>query len=542
MLRNVLEDYLSSLVERDLDYPIIALLQAMGFFDIHLTHGSVEFGKDFIAKRVEENIEYQYAIQSKKGDINQELWRNKIRGQVEEAIVTNLSHPQFDTNLPRKAVLATTGRLIGNARLASQEFKSKLIAEGKVSDLEFWEKEQFAQFSEQFGFTAFHVTVKGLTGLGQFYLTYSKAIQGMLSDREIEEFSRLWIDDALNFHTRIFRASIEAEVISAKLLEKGHYYEAITTYLSLARLVMMVTYESDESFVKNILNDIVNDRITSLCRVFLDELSSQWAAAEKDFLRVCGPGSSFPMLNYPVWCARVLELAGLYFILTPDQAEKERMIGFLIEFIEREQGAGHIPSDRYSVSMVWPTLALLKCGKNDVATDFVKRAMVWLCDRVEEGWGLAEYDATEVEESTILLGYPFDFIHGRKKSSSYLATVLTDLAAFMGNKEFYGDCFNDIEACEFGYTYWQVPDTKAVFTIESEEVLTYANIPHQEELTSFDDLTYAAHIKNEPSSFEIANKTSSRALVLLSVLLKDRYFPRQWPTILKGDTEPSIGH
>jgi restriction endonuclease len=135
MLRNVLEDYLNSINERDFDYPLSSLLQGMGFHDIHFTHGAVEFGKDFIAKRVEDGTEYQYAIQSKKGDIGQGLWRNEIRGQLEEAISSDLSHPQFNTSLPRKVILVTTGRLSGNARLASQEFKTKLAREDQVQDL-----------------------------------------------------------------------------------------------------------------------------------------------------------------------------------------------------------------------------------------------------------------------------------------------------------------------------------------------------------------------------------------------------------------------
>src|ERR1043166_1569072 len=125
MLRNVLEDYLSSIREREFDYPLSALLQAMGFYDIHFTHGGVEFGKDFIAKKVDDGTEYQYAIQSKKGNINQGLWRDEIKGQLEEAIEIDLSHPQFNTSSPRKVILVTTGRLSGNARLATQEFKKK---------------------------------------------------------------------------------------------------------------------------------------------------------------------------------------------------------------------------------------------------------------------------------------------------------------------------------------------------------------------------------------------------------------------------------
>ena len=52
MLRNALDDYLSDLKERELYLPFRLLLSAMGFYDVHLTHGQFEFGKDLIAKSV----------------------------------------------------------------------------------------------------------------------------------------------------------------------------------------------------------------------------------------------------------------------------------------------------------------------------------------------------------------------------------------------------------------------------------------------------------------------------------------------------------
>ena len=50
MLANVVESYLDSLEEREFDAPFMALLRALGFWDIHLLHGPFEFGKDLIAK------------------------------------------------------------------------------------------------------------------------------------------------------------------------------------------------------------------------------------------------------------------------------------------------------------------------------------------------------------------------------------------------------------------------------------------------------------------------------------------------------------
>jgi hypothetical protein len=530
MLRNVLEDYLSSIKdERDFDCPLSSLLQAMGFYDIHFTHGGVEFGKDFIAKKFENGVEYQYAIQSKKGNINQSLWRNEIRGQLEEAVLSDLSHPQFNTALPRKAILVTTGRLSGNARLASQEFKARLESDNQIQALIFWEKEQLAQLSEEHGFVGIHQnTAKGLSGFAQFYLTYSKAVEGTLSDKEIEEFSRLWLDESLEYRKRILRASIEAEIIATRLIDGDHIYEARTVYLGLARVVMQVTYENDDAFVIEILEETIKNKILPLCKLFFNQLKSDWEEAEKSLLRLCYKYSSLPMLHYLVWCARVLETVSLYFFLTKDQNERGEAISFLTEFIEKEEGCGHIPGDRYAVSLVWATLALTKFGRKDKAVDLVKRSVIWLCDRVEKGFGLARYEADEYEETAILLGYPFDFIRVEKNRSSYLATISSDLAAFLGNRDFYADVINDLEACEIVYSYWQFPDTKAIFTIDTEECRTYPNIPHQYSITDFEEFNYAEHIKEEPSSFQIIQTAGLNSLALLSILLKDRYFPKMW--------------
>lgn len=533
MLRNVLEDYLNSIVERDFDYPLMSLLQAMGFYDIHFTHGAIEFGKDFIAKKVEGGIKYQYAIQSKKGNISQGLWRNEIRGQVEEAIVSDLSHPQFSTILPRKVVLVTTGRLTGNARLAAQEFKTKLEADSQVQELVFWEKEQLIQFSEEFGLSGVHQnTAKGLAGFAQFYLTYSKAMQGILSDREIEEFSRLWLDENLEYRKRILRASIEAEIIAAKLIEAGQIYGAITIYLSLGRLIMATIHKNDDAFLTDIFTELVHEKITPLCKRFFHQLKSEWVEAEKSMLRLCLTNGFFQLLHYLVWCARALEIVSLYFFLTKDKAEKDSAIAFLDDLIEMEEGCGHITSDRYAVSLVWPTLAFVQASELDKAIRLVKRSVVWLCDKVEKGFGIARYEADEYEETAMLLGPPFDFIKVEKNGSSYLATALGDLAAFIGDKEFYADVVNDIEACEIAYEYWQFPDTDAIFTIDTEECVSYPNITHYNDITVFEDFEYAEHIKHEASSFQITKKTGLNSLVMLSVLLKDRYFPKLWRDII----------
>lgn len=534
MLRNALEDYLNSIIERDFDYPLTSLLQAKGFYDIHFTHGRNEIGKDFIAKKLENGTEYQYAIQSKRGNIGQpEL--EKIQGQLLLASISGLSHPQFNKSLERRVILVTTGRLIGNAPIILQDFNDVLADTYQKNGIEFWGQERLIQEADEFGFSGIHQnTARELKGIGQFYLTYSKAIDGNLSDREIEEFSHLWLDENLEYKKRIFRASIEAEIIASKLIEGGMLYEAIIIYISVARTIMQVTYETDDNFVVEIYKELINEKIVPLCKSFLDGLKSDWENIGKSLLHLCLRYSAFPMLNYIVWCARISEISSLYFFLTPDESEKNEVIDFLNNFIEKEEGFGHIPSDRYATSLVWITLALLQSGNREKAVELIKESAIWLFDRVQNGFGLARYEADEQTETNTLLGFPFDFIDVERNKSSFLATIVADLAAFIEDKQLYSDIVNDAEACGIAYNYWQFPDTMAIFTILTEECRNYPNISHQDFINNFDDFDYASHLKDEPKSFQIINKVGKEGLILLSVLLKDRYFPTAWKQIISA--------
>ena len=234
------------------------------------------------------------------------------------------------------------------------------------------------------------------------------------------------------------------------------------------------------------------------------------------------------MLHYLVWCSRILTVNGLLFFLTSDQKERESLFEFLKEFVATEPGCGHPASDRYATALVWPTLALIASKDPLAAIDLVRRAVIWLGDRMEQGFGLAAYDATEYEETAVLVGYPFAAVSAQKSNGSFLATVLADLAAFTGDTEFYAAVVNDFAACEIAYEYWQAPDTKAVCTIFSEESRTYPNSVHQATLTSFDDFKYAEHIAEEPENYTTVDKVGLGSLILLSILLRDRYFPKMW--------------
>jgi len=139
MLAAAIGNYIDSLTEREFDTPFMALLRLHGFTDIHFLHGAFEFGKDFIAKRKEDGIEYQYAFQTKAGDLGLSEWK-ECRGQIDMLRVNSLAHPNFDKAIPRKARFVTTGRLVGGAPLDAQEYREHLA---RLNESEFvaWDRD-----------------------------------------------------------------------------------------------------------------------------------------------------------------------------------------------------------------------------------------------------------------------------------------------------------------------------------------------------------------------------------------------------------------
>jgi hypothetical protein len=85
MLGDAIANYVDSLAEREFDAPFIAMLRAHGFTDVHFLHGAFEFGKDFIAKRIENSQQIQYVFQTKAGNIGLTEW-HQCRGHIRTSI------------------------------------------------------------------------------------------------------------------------------------------------------------------------------------------------------------------------------------------------------------------------------------------------------------------------------------------------------------------------------------------------------------------------------------------------------------------------
>src|SRR5712664_3622786 len=202
MLADVIGNYVDSLTEREFDEPFIVLLRLHEFTDIHFLHGSFEFGKDFIAKRVEEGIKYQYAFQTKAGDVGISEW-NQCRGQIDMLRTDALAHPNFDKNLIRRARFVITGRLVGGAGLAAQQYSEHLQALGEMQFLT-WDRDTIVEMLA--------VDPSSLSGSPAALLQILGSQRKLLNFAVLEKHSRTWIQSECS--TESLRIVLEAAVIA----------------------------------------------------------------------------------------------------------------------------------------------------------------------------------------------------------------------------------------------------------------------------------------------------------------------------------------
>lgn len=423
MLDAAIDAYLDSVKERAFDEPLLALLRAENFTDVHLTHGAVEFGKDVIAKR----DGLQWAFQSKAGNITQNGWR-ELTGQLDELRLSDLSHPAFDTSLERKCVLVCTGRLTGNAPLAAQEYNDRCRARGEPV-VEFWGREGLR--TKLAGEPT--ALLRGSWDSPLIAL-FGDIGTGALTIDRIEWFSRRWTD--WNYRRLTSLGIVEVGLIAQALHDAQRLDLACHVTLAMVRAAWAAGDKEPEAAR-------VSDAAGAMFETYaleLFELGEQLTDIRR------GPlvQSPFDWACYPVRAIRTAELLGLLSLRLRERGDPfaDEVSDLLAALVSAHPGCSHPLGDRYAASLI-PTVLALQCRYETAPTAVLTRATRWLCQHYQDGRGLAAEDAEPSEEVARAFGTAFEHVRLTRRSESYLASVLTDLAAVLRLPDLYGDIRND---------------------------------------------------------------------------------------------------
>jgi hypothetical protein len=521
MLAAAIGNYVDSLSEREFDVPFIALLRLHGFTDIHFLHGAFEFGKDFIAKRKEDGIEYQYAFQTKAGDLGLSEWK-ECRGQIDMLRVNSLAHPNFDKAMPRKARFVTTGRLVGGAPLDAQEYREHLA---RLNESEFvtWDRDTLIEMLavDPVSLSGSPLSLLQILGTGGNDINFTL----------LETHSRGWIKSGNNPSN--LRDSLEAAVIASHCRKHNRIDLACAVTLMSLRSSFATTHGA------NPLPDIAGVAISTARALFRYYATQLWELCRGRFLQadelILEDRTPAGFVTYPVRCLILFEILGLLGLLlkTEDATMSATIAEYLAQFAKANAGTAHPISDRWAISLVPATLLLARHAKVDVIRSFLLSVVTWIADRHEDGnLGLAGPYSSPMEETIRLLAPPFEHITLQMKTQSYVASLILDLASVLEDQELYDAARNEFLAVDIFLPIMEVDDDLGQYGRHLGAQRFEPNMLYDQYWAPQENWKSAAHHKRGMAIYYPEQVGSGWDQLAISSVLRDRHFVYSWRRIL----------
>lgn len=508
MLADAIGEFLDAVTEREFDEPLLALLRAQGFTDIHFLHGSYEFGKDAIAKRVVDGQLRQFVIQSKAGDLNQSGWQS-IVGQIDLLKNNTVAHPNFDATLPRRAVLVMTGRLVGGGLTVAQNYEERSVGKGEPP-LEIWDRERLQEF---------------LIGAPDALLTGSVTgpLLGVLAaindqeitDGDVERFSASWMR-AGEVPTQA--SAFEAALVAGRLAHTSRKDLAALTGLGLVRSVWASVHATEPPPLAALE---MAEYGRQLFLVYAKELWDEAHGIEADGLNgLNAAGGHFS--TYRVLALRLVELFGL---LALAEAEFAKPVAeWLKQFFKTNPAASQPISDKWGVSLI-PAAVTLNAIDPTATADLLRRVTRWTCDYYEgHGLGLAAADAEPQQEVDYLFGGAFEHITLPKRKLSYIATIVLDLAAALGHSASYDDARNDFLAVDAGPGVPTPRDDVDQYKVAGADVPLNTAPNYAEEWQHGDDWHMAPHHRSAITDCYLGRIGRPWDQLAVSAVTRDRHW------------------
>ena len=208
-----------------------------------------------------------------------------------------------------------------------------------IRPVQVWSKQNLLEFLLGYGLNGVHrATAGGFGEFGRFFLTYSRALQGIITVQEIEQYSRQWADADIDPERRLLLAAIESEVLAQQCLAHDLVYEAIQFHLARLRLLCELTYADGAVPLRELWDGAVA-QLHALCAEHISRVREAWAG-EKDLLKTWF--GDLHMNTYPVQCARIIEIASLAYFTAADDETREQYVG--VRCRVRASGARVCPS------------------------------------------------------------------------------------------------------------------------------------------------------------------------------------------------------
>lgn len=498
MLKNVIEDFLKSTTEPNFYVIFPSILHALGFSDVHFTHGITEYGKDFIAKK----NDCQYCFQLKAGDINLGDFR-EIKLQLLDAYTNRISYPCCDDKLEFRVVLVTTGIVKSVCDVDFKAFNQYLTEQLRETPIEIWDYYHLLKIMYNDEFDQYFSSYLDNQEIASFLKILSSIKEQNYNWYEFERYTVKWLADDDKAR---FRPFIEAGIFAKFLKENNDDYYLAMLYVCLFRFCQVK--HLGDAYQATLRNELKN-----ICQSYAERLTNLRQRQEKFNCTLKLPN---PFFDYPRYCLQTAEIIAVGILLDLLPVTE---IDNLEYMIVSEKGMCYIISDNYAVTVYLITRALLKCGKGELLKKYLTNTAIWVCDRIAD-YGTAQIPSNEVEEAAQILATYLTCFDVPRRKASFTATVLLYCVFLTGDPSLLKSCINEFKAVDTILEYHNVLDNESVWRYDAKEI-TDSNDPEYTEKAGFDysnGLKYL--IENSTVSVSEENKNLS------AWLLRERFYPQ----------------
>jgi len=434
-LADAVAAYVEGLTEREFDAPLLALLRRLGFQHVHVVHGAYEFGRDFVARRHEDGVEYQYCLQSKAGDLASAGWRD-VRQQVDAMRSGSVVHPDFDPSLRRRLVVVTNGRLKGGAGVEFQDY-NRYHQDREEVPTELWDIDWLVPQFEA-------VLVEGVPAKDRARTLemLGRLGQGAGSRLDLREYARAWFQPVLG------PAQRWGNVLTGAMLAKeaaAHGREDLAA--QVAFLLLRAAWENPPEADRPDRTELAVAR-----RLFSAHAAEFWEAVKTEDpldLTTRSKTGLDAFVTHPVRAARLCEQLCLLGVLAHTErktALAEEIAAYVEAFLGVSPGAAHPVSDEWAFSLLVTVVLLALTDHRDTARSALRTAAVWLLDRVEHGSGIVRAGEPASAAVRQLLGPAYPHFKLGHEPAAYAFTVVLDLAHLCGFEDLYSDLLSDLDA------------------------------------------------------------------------------------------------
>ncbi len=293
--------------------------------------------------------------------------------------------------MSRRAVLVTTGRLVGAAAADAQEYKNFLNERGEIS-FDVWDQEDLRYW-------LIHDPSCGLAGgiAGDLLAVIVAAEQGLICQQQLERYTRQWTSIPLH------RAAIEAAVIANKLRDCRRADLAAITALCVLRAARSQDSYPDAGLFLGATDEHVAEEARSAVMTIVSKQpgmerppSDRWAVS-----LMCASLAAYP--NSPAKVADLLENAIIWTVdyydgrpgLAPvDCAELEEieyLMGFPLSHVElRNRRSSYLATMLIDLCAFFGFKKLYEAALNDFYAVNVVPTMISADERLAR-WGAGEF-------------------------------------------------------------------------------------------------------------------------------------------------------